>query len=116
MCLYCFFFFFFFFFKQKTAYEMVYSDWSSDVCSSDLGAGVIPETEGPLTGKIDADPRVHGIGTGNSFSGPINGGLKVGVVSQNVSVFVAALEGITDTSIVANPKVLVLNKQKGSVH
>src|SRR6187397_3514353 len=27
---------FFFFFKQKTAYEMVYSDWSSDVCSSDL--------------------------------------------------------------------------------
>src|SRR3546814_8042427 len=29
--------FFFFFFKQKTAYEMRISDWSSDVCSSDLG-------------------------------------------------------------------------------
>src|SRR3546814_10786910 len=28
---------FFFFFKQKTAYEMRISDWSSDVCSSDLG-------------------------------------------------------------------------------
>src|SRR3546814_1796856 len=27
---------FFFFFKQKTAYEMRISDWSSDVCSSDL--------------------------------------------------------------------------------
>src|SRR3546814_9465521 len=27
---------FFFFFKQKTAYEMLISDWSSDVCSSDL--------------------------------------------------------------------------------
>src|SRR3546814_10694715 len=27
---------FFFFFKQKTAYEMRMSDWSSDVCSSDL--------------------------------------------------------------------------------
>src|SRR3546814_10134539 len=27
----------FFFFKQKTAYEMRISDWSSDVCSSDLG-------------------------------------------------------------------------------
>ena len=26
----------FFFFKQKTAYEMCDSDWSSDVCSSDL--------------------------------------------------------------------------------
>src|SRR3546814_5158610 len=29
----------FFFFKQKTAYEMRISDWSSDVCSSDLRAG-----------------------------------------------------------------------------
>src|SRR3546814_6036508 len=29
-------FYFFFFFKQKTAYEMRISDWSSDVCSSDL--------------------------------------------------------------------------------
>src|SRR3546814_375298 len=29
-------FLFFFFFKQKTAYEMRISDWSSDVCSSDL--------------------------------------------------------------------------------
>src|SRR3546814_6146437 len=38
--------FVFFFFKQKTAYEMRISDWSSDVCSSDLvylfqAAGVI---------------------------------------------------------------------------
>src|SRR3546814_4612720 len=29
---------FFFFFKQKTAYEMRITDWSSDVCSSDLHA------------------------------------------------------------------------------
>src|SRR3546814_7710624 len=32
----CVFVFVFFFFKQKTAYEMRISDWSSDVCSSDL--------------------------------------------------------------------------------
>src|SRR3546814_6585844 len=31
--------FLFFFFKQKTAYVMRISDWSSDVCSSDLVAG-----------------------------------------------------------------------------
>src|SRR3546814_2725901 len=30
---------YFFFFKQKTAYEMRISDWSSDVCSSDLRDG-----------------------------------------------------------------------------
>src|SRR3546814_2415545 len=44
---------FFFFFKQKTAYEMRISDWSSDVCSSDLwivpgslpcGSEVLPVT------------------------------------------------------------------------
>src|SRR3546814_1063297 len=37
----------FFFFKQKTAYEMRISDWSSDVCSSDLhtAEGVTVETE-----------------------------------------------------------------------
>src|SRR3546814_2232469 len=32
---------FFFFFKQKTAYEMRISDWSSDVCSSDLLVGAL---------------------------------------------------------------------------
>src|SRR3546814_7315491 len=40
-----------FFFKQKTAYEMRISDWSSDVCSSDLrGAhpGDVPRLEGAL--------------------------------------------------------------------
>src|SRR3546814_5240444 len=31
----------FFFFKQKTAYEMRISDWSSDVCSSDLLAAAL---------------------------------------------------------------------------
>src|SRR3546814_6384306 len=39
----------FFFFKQKTAYEMRISDWSSDVCSSDLlfqdSAGCLPGAE-----------------------------------------------------------------------
>src|SRR3546814_6317134 len=33
--------FLFLFFKQKTAYEMRISDWSSDVCSSDLGGPAV---------------------------------------------------------------------------
>src|SRR3546814_9670199 len=37
---------FFFFFKQKTAYEMRISDWSSDVCSSDLW-GLRTSSEAP---------------------------------------------------------------------
>src|SRR3546814_17400581 len=44
-----------FFFKQKTAYEMRISDWSSDVCSSDL------LTEGIGSEKIEvADPARSG--------------------------------------------------------
>ena len=35
----------FFFFKQKTAYEILTCDWSSDVCSSDLKAGALPQQE-----------------------------------------------------------------------
>src|SRR3546814_7098862 len=45
-------FLFFFFFKQKTAYEMRISDWSSDVCSSDL-----PHAQ-PTPGAVQGpDPR-----------------------------------------------------------
>src|SRR3546814_10583018 len=35
----------YFFFKQKTAYEMRISNWSSDVCSSDLPASLEPLAE-----------------------------------------------------------------------
>src|SRR3546814_10367798 len=37
--------FLFFFFKQKTAYEMRISDWSSDVCSSDLLASALADID-----------------------------------------------------------------------
>src|SRR3546814_3036029 len=47
----CFYFIFlmFFFFKQKTAYEMRISDWSSDVCSSDLLMGALRQCVGRLS-------------------------------------------------------------------
>src|SRR3546814_20760483 len=56
----------FFFFKQKTAYEMRISDWSSDVCSSDLlrpGIRIIKitlECLRPAVGRVD-DADVAGI-------------------------------------------------------
>src|SRR3546814_6290550 len=43
-------FFCFFLFKQKTAYELRISDWSSDVCSSDLAAA-----RGVAAGQRDVD-------------------------------------------------------------
>src|SRR3546814_2707340 len=48
---------FFFFFKQKTAYEMRISDWSSDVCSSDLCAWLRPRS--CSSGSAEARPARH---------------------------------------------------------
>src|SRR3546814_5460517 len=48
--------YFFFFFKQKTAYEMRISDWSSDVCSSDLAA---PDVGLRLASKVAASNRTN---------------------------------------------------------
>src|SRR3546814_3051064 len=47
----------FFFFKQKTAYEMRISDWSSDVCSSDL-IHVVVNCAGIIRRGQERDPEV----------------------------------------------------------
>src|SRR3546814_2194060 len=44
----------FFFFKQKTAYEMRISDWSSDVCSSDLISGHDPAGGAGIHADLEA--------------------------------------------------------------
>src|SRR3546814_4062599 len=50
--------FFFFFFKQKTAYEMRISDWSSDVCSSDLEQ-IVMRNEDVVEEEFGRVLRVH---------------------------------------------------------
>src|SRR3546814_9171879 len=68
---------FFFFFKQKTAYDMRISDWSSDVCSSDLIT--IGETytatdidkDGDLDGAFAIGSNRVGIATAGAFTGNI---------------------------------------------
>src|SRR3546814_6431235 len=59
--------FYFFFFKQKTAYEMRISDWSSDVCSSDLDAGS-PQTRS-RKGKAGRAQFSSAIGNGSDVAG-----------------------------------------------
>src|SRR3546814_7686238 len=52
----------FFFFKQKTAYEMRISDWSSDVCSSDLcllGSGAAQRRDAGQREGADRGERGH---------------------------------------------------------
>src|SRR3546814_4880518 len=54
----------FFFLKQKTAYEMRISDWSSDVCSSDLpfplSLSAITAAGTPLQLRLSATPQIEG--------------------------------------------------------
>src|SRR3546814_7735029 len=50
----------FFFFKQKTAYEMRISDWSSDVCSSDLQLVDDRTRHGDSTDQCHVCPLIHG--------------------------------------------------------
>src|SRR3546814_444870 len=58
--------YFFFFFKKKTAYEMRISDWSSDVCSSDLTDGDIivrlPDADVVVLGDLveESGPPAYG--------------------------------------------------------
>src|SRR3546814_1975082 len=50
----------FFFFKQKTAYEMRISDWSSDVCSSDLEVGGAVAADAPIDwNEVEIANRRH---------------------------------------------------------
>ena len=43
------------------------------------------------------------------------GGLTFGIIKDQIAVFLRALEQVTDTTVLANPKVLALNKQRGQV-
>ena len=50
------------------------------------------------------------------FAANVGSGLRVGVTTGNVAAFITALESVTDTTILANPKILAVNKQLGQVY
>src|SRR3546814_8523425 len=62
------------FFKQKTAYEVRISDWSSDVCSSDLAAAVLAHRCAPV-----GQPRSRAVrvGDGRERDAGLHGGAGV---------------------------------------
>jgi len=76
-----------------------------------------------LNGNILNQPGAAGVvdngytaaGTGFTSAVP-NGGLKLGVVYNDIAIFLSALEQVTDTIVLANPKVLALNRQVAEVH
>src|SRR3546814_8720798 len=82
----------YFFFKQKTAYEMRISDWSSDVCSSDLrDAGDV--TAARLSRHDAALKRLARIEHVGHDAAPSGGAAQV-IVDE--ATFVLPLEGVID--------------------
>src|SRR3546814_20681815 len=80
-----------FFFKQKTAYEMRISDWSSDVCSSDLAVIVARENR---SGSGDVRARIEHIVPGQTQ------GLHV----AGVDLATAAINRVTLADIVTSER------------
>src|SRR3546814_3445407 len=77
----------FFFFKQKTAYEMRISDWSSDVCSSDLSLAI----RSMDSDNADAVPAsgISGQVSANQINS-VDGSQITGVVSRAASADTAS--------------------------
>lgn len=87
-------------------------DFALDQFTSPLGA--IDEL---ISGVVKEPP---GGGTGGGAATTVGGtpgaaGVKVGIVSNSISAFIRALDQVTDTTVMANPKILVLNRQKADL-
>jgi type II secretory pathway component GspD/PulD (secretin) len=78
-------------------------DWNlaggTEITKDNTYSGVIPGTPVESTG----------FATGTS-------GLRVGITGGDISVFITALEQVTDITVLANPKILAINKQLGQVY
>src|SRR3546814_15745448 len=99
----------FFFFKQKTAYEMRISDWSSDVCSSDLlvvlvrstlfGVGsIVIQALLPLVARdlVGGGSFTYGVLLGAFGIGAVGGAVGSGVLHQRLST-----EGVVRVASIA---------------
>lgn len=70
-----------------------------------------------LTGITYGAPEyLKSAGTGASIESALTGGLTFGVTHDDVAAFIRAVEEITDVTVLANPKILTVNKQLGQVY
>lgn len=72
----------------------------------DLSLGELPTTR---------FERFNSNATTDFTSNVPNGGISIGIIKDHVAIFIRALEKVTDTSVIANPKMLTLNKQIGNI-
>ncbi len=79
---------------------------STSNASADLATGALPPDELQNT-TFNVNTRFAGNITG--------GGFTFGLIKDSIAGFIRALEAVTDVTVVANPKIVALNKQEGEV-
>jgi len=99
----------------------VISPLSGSATTGSSSGGTTSASNVATPGQV-AGTLIPGV-SGKQFDGGTNfakdvpsGGLSLGFMSNHISVFLRALETVADANVVANPKILALNKQKGVVH
>jgi len=81
------------------------------VGSIDRGSGATSPIGSLKDGAITTGTPIETFG----FATQGGDGLRLGITTGDVRVFVTALESVTDTTVLANPKILAVNKQEGAV-
>ena len=88
---------------------------SSTVEVGGANAAALETTITTPVGQVAAGTRGTPLET-SGFASVGGNGLRVGVTSGDFAAFITALEQVTDTTILANPKILAVNKQLGQVY
>jgi type IV pilus assembly protein PilQ len=93
----------------------------SNVGSVGTGSGLSQALTGGIAGgaanpAITQNAAANAVNDSGFIAGQAGGnGLQIGIVKNNVGMFISALEAVTNSTVLANPKVLVVNKQRGEV-
>jgi len=69
----------------------------------------------PIAGLKDGAITSGSLAETSGFAAQGGQGLRLGITTGDVRVFITALESITDTTVLATPKIMTVNKQEGSV-
>ena len=82
--------------------------------------GTMDGMTNPVTGALSVDPPAaadlsHASMYRTAFTPVIAGGFSFVTITDKIAAFVRALETINDVTILANPKLMVVNKQKGEI-
>ncbi len=82
---------------------------------TDLGkSNATWSTSGAPTLTSDKAVGQSGVNFRTDFT-PISGGMTLGIFGNDMAFFITALETVTDVTVIANPKLMIINKQRGEV-